>query len=141
MATTNFDAVAATTFTGNVTGSVTGNVTGNTTGTQIGGQKDAQAIITGDGAITIAPGTVILTKATAAAITIAAPTAVTHDGFIIRIYSDTAAAHVITSGVVGFDLKGSSGTLTCAIAKGSCAVLEARNGQWMVLSVKGVTVA
>lgn len=128
-------------ITGNVTGNITGNVTGNVTGTLIGGQQDTVAVITGDGAITIAPSTVALTKGSAAAITLAAPTATTHDGYLIRVYSETAFQHVITSGVDGFNAKGSSGTITLGGAAGDAATLVARNGHWWVIGAVNAVVA
>lgn len=129
MANTNFDAVVATTLTGNLVG------------TAIGGQQDTVTVLTGDGAVAVAPGSTHLTKGSAAAITIAAPTASTHDGYIVRITSETAFAHVITQGTVGFNGKGASGTITFADSKGSSVTLEARNGNWWVISNIGGTVA
>lgn len=133
MANTNFDAVVATTF--------TGAFVGNTTGTLIGGQQDALTVISGDGAVAVAPGATALTKASAAAITIAAPTVTTHDGYMVRIYSETAQAHVITCSTDGFNSKGSSGTITFSAAKGNAVLLIARNGHWWVVSNIGGTVA
>lgn len=121
--------------------SVTGTLTGDSAGTHVGGQQDAVTVITGDGAITIAPGTVALTKGSAAAITLAAPTAGTHDGIIIRIYSETAFQHVITGSVDGFNAKGSSGTITLGGAKGDSVTLIARNGHWWTLAKVNATVA
>lgn len=145
MGNTNFDAVVANTFTGNlvgnITGNITGNVTGNLTGVHTGGQILVPTLVTADGAITVTPSYLVITKGSAAALTIAAPTAVTHDGYVIDIYSETAFAHVVTQGTVGFDLKGSSGTLTWAAAKGGHVRIVARNGQWQVHSVRGVTIA
>lgn len=141
MANTNFDAVVATTFTGAVVGNITGNVAGNVTGTLIGGQQDGVTVISGDGAITVAPGTIALTKGSAAAITIVAPTDTTHDGYLIRVYSETAQAHVITCATDGFNSKGSSGTVTFSAAKGNTVVLLARNGHWWVVNNIGGTVA
>jgi len=122
-------------------GGFIGNVTGNVTGTHIGGQQDSVTVISGDGAVAVAPGTTALTKGSAAAITIAAPTATTHDGYLVRIYSETAFAHVITSGVRGFNGKASSGTVTFSAAKGNTVVLVARNGDWWVVTNIGGTVA
>lgn len=93
-----------------------------------------------NGAITIAAGTVTITKATAAAVTIDAPPT-TMNGAVLVIASDTAAAHVITSPTVGFNKKGSSGTLTFAATIGVTAVLVARNGQWLAAPMPSVTIA
>jgi hypothetical protein len=105
------------------------------------GVKMPTTVISGDGAITISPGIIALTKGTAAAITIAAPTAVTHDGYLIWVYTETAAAHVITCATVGFNLKGSSGTVTFTAAIGNAVLLCARNGNWIALTKTGVTLA
>src|SRR5262249_35010786 len=75
--------------------------------------RESLQVISGDGAITILEGTVVLSKGTAAAITLAAPTAGAQsaggdDGKVLRVVSTTAAAHVITSGTDGFNAKGSS---------------------------------
>jgi hypothetical protein len=111
------------------------------TGTHIGGQQDTCVVITGDGAITIAPSSVFLSKGSAAAITLAAPTSVTHDGYIIRIVATSAFAHVITSGVDGFNAKGSSGTITLGGAIGDSATLIAKAGHWYTLGKVNATVA
>lgn len=105
------------------------------------GSKLPVAVITGDGAISITPGVVALTKGSAAAITLAAPTATTHDGYQINVYSETAFAHVITGSVDGFNAKGSSGTVTLGGAKGDGATFTARNGHWWVTSKINATVA
>jgi hypothetical protein len=126
-------------ITGDVAGNVTGNVTGNVAGTLTGGQKDAITVITGDGAVAVAPGSTHLTKGSAAAITIAAPTVTTHDGYIVRITSETSFAHVITC-PVGFNGKGSSGTITFAASPAS-VTLEARNAKWWVISNIAGTIA
>lgn len=142
MATTNLDSLSLS-GTLAVTGAITatGGVTGGVTGTLVGGVQLPVAVITGDGAITITPGSVHFTKAGAGAITIAAPTAVTHDGYVLVLVAGTAQAHVVTSATVGFNAKGSSGTLTFGGAIGDSAVIIARNGNWYVVSVKGVTIA
>lgn len=98
-------------------------------------------VISGDGAITIANSTVYLTKGSAAAITIAAPTAGTHDGLEIWVIAGSAQAHVITCSTVGFNAKGSSGTVTYTAAIGNAVVLKAYNGNWYTPVKTGVTVA
>jgi hypothetical protein len=137
-------------LTGNVTGNVTGNLTGNSTGTHTGNVVGGAAVkvdssmtqnISADGAITILNGDVYITKGSAAAITIAAPAAGTDDDKFLFINSETAFAHVITCASVGFNGKGSSGTLTFGAAKGNSVVLKARNGHWWVFAPNGVTPA
>lgn len=98
-------------------------------------------VITGDGAITAKGGNVLLTKGSAAAITLAAPTAGADDGKELSIVGTTAFAHVITSGVDGFNAKGSSGTITFAASKGSSQTLVAYNGHWYTLGGVGSTIA
>jgi hypothetical protein len=93
-----------------------------------------------DGALAVAPSTVIVTKSTAAALTLAAPVAGTDDGKIIRVVSATAAAHVIT-GAVGFNGKNASGTATLGAVKGNSVSLLAYNGQWYVFTNIGATLA
>lgn len=98
--------------------------------------------ITGDGAITIAArGKVLLSKGSAAAITIAAPTAVTHDGWVINVIATSAQAHVITCATDGFNAKGSSGTLTFGGAKGDSVTLVADTGHWYATGRVNVTPA
>jgi len=98
--------------------------------------------ISGDGAITIASGVVALTKGSAAAITLAAPTAA-QAGTQITVIAGSAWAHVITAtgllddGVTG----GSKNTATFAAFVGSAITLLAYNLKWVVVSKNLVTVA
>lgn len=121
----------------NVTGAVTG---ASFTGTLLGAQKDTLNVYSGDGAITVAPQTAALTKGTAGAYTLAAPTATTHDGYIIRLFSTTAAAHVVTfaSGKIN---GGSNVTITLGGAIGDGATLVAYNGVWWTTAKINATVA
>lgn len=135
-------------FTGNLVGNVTGNSTGTHTGPVVGdvtgnanGAAFGQQVITGDSAITLKTGHVAITKGSAAAITIAAPTAGTDDGKVLMIVAETAFAHVVTCSSNGFDDKGASGTLTWTAAKGNSVILIARNGRWWVCAPRGVAVA
>ena len=99
-------------------------------------------VITGDGAITIANSTVVLTKGSAAAITLAAPTAA-QAGTTIQIIAGSAFAHVVTAtgliddGVTG----GGKNTATFAAFVGAAITLYAYNLHWVVLSKNVVTVA
>lgn len=94
------------------------------------------------GAISIAPGTVTLTKAGVAAMTLAAPT-VAQEGLIIRVVSQTANAHTITAtgliddGVTG----GSKTTATFAAFAGASIELMASNLKWAVISKNVVTIS
>ena len=144
----------AITATGGVVGNVTGNVSG-TAGSATGNAATATLatdaapvapqVISGDGAITI-PATgryaqVFLTKGSAAAITLAAPAAGTDDGKEILVYSESAQAHQVTCSTVGFNAKGSSGTMTNAVAADNYFKVVARNGHWRVISNVGYTKA
>lgn len=98
--------------------------------------------ITGDGAITIASRTrVFLSKGSAGAITLAAPTSGTHDGYEVVVVAISAQAHVITGGVDGFNAKGASGTATFGGAIGDSVTFVARGGHWYTTSLINVTIA
>jgi len=96
---------------------------------------------TADGAITIQTGTVVITKATAAALTLGTPT-VAQNGTIIRIISATAAAHTVTAATIGFnaaDADGDVATFGAAIGNGMTVI--AYGGEWLVLTNVNVTFA
>jgi hypothetical protein len=97
--------------------------------------------ITGDGAITIQNAYVVLSKGSAGAITLAAPTSGTHDGLVIEVIAISAQAHVITGSVDGFNAKGSSGTATFGGAIGYSVRFRANGGHWYVVSKVNVTIA
>lgn len=86
--------------------------------------------------------TYILAKATAAAITLGAPS-VAQDGLTLAFISATAAAHVVTAtglfddGVTG----GSKNAATFAAFIGATMIIQANRGKWAVVSLKGVAVA
>lgn len=105
-----------------------------------GGIGAIQAI-TGDGAVTIQTGVVLLSKAGAGAITLAAPTATTHDYIEIEVIAISTQAHVITGSVDGFNAKGSSGTITFGGAIGDSVRLRAYQGHWYTIAKVNVTVA
>lgn len=95
-----------------------------------------------DGAIAITNGTAVLTKGSAGAYTLAAPTAA-QAGTRLRIISQTDFAHVITAtnliddGVTG----GAKDTATFAAFAGAAIELEAVNLKWAVVGKNAVTVA
>lgn len=97
-------------------------------------------VLAADGAITIRDGLVILSKGSAGAYTITAPT-VAEDGKQLVIVTTTAQAHVITSATVGFNAKGSSGTATYTAAIGNSVTLDAYNGNWYASVKTGVALA
>lgn len=98
-----------------------------------------------DGAITIpdqGKKLVVITKATAAALTVAAPTATAHDGVEIVVTSTTAAAHTVTATTIGFNAGNAAtdvGTFGAAIGNGLTFV--AYQGEWYVTGNINVTLA
>lgn len=101
-------------------------------------------VISGDGAVTIPTGPIgrsVITKGSALAGTLAAPTSGTDDFKILEIVSTTAAAHVITCASVGFNAKGSSGTATYTAAIGNALRLMAYAGNWYSEDKINVTLA
>ena len=108
-----------------------------------------QSLISADGAAGIALNnfvdTYFITKGTAAAITLAAPTAGLprkggHDGMRITFVSTTAAAHTVTNSSPGFNNNGGSSDVgTFGVAIGNGFTVEAYNGAWYVVSSVNVT--
>lgn len=100
-------------------------------------------VASANGAVTIpARGRklVIITKGTAAALTLAAPTATTHDGVEIVFVSTTAAAHTVTATTIGFnagDAASDVGTFGGAIGDGLACV--AYQGEWYTTNNVNVT--
>ena len=95
-----------------------------------------------NGAIAIRSHTAVITKGTAAAMTLAAPTATTHDGVIVNIISTKAAAHTVTATTIGFnagDATSDVGTFAAAIGNGMTVL--AYQGEWYVLNNTNVTLA
>lgn len=90
-----------------------------------------------DGAIAIPnhDQTILLNKATAAALTLAAPT-VGQNGLKLTFVNQTAAAHVITATSLLADAVTGSPhtTATFAAFKGSSLTLKAANGLWSVVA-------
>lgn len=101
--------------------------------------KEPVEVASGDGAIaSVAGGRVHITKATAAALTLAVPYA---DGCELTIISETAAAHTVThtpgfgGGTTSRDVATFGGAISDNI------VLVSRNGVWWVKSTRNVTIA
>lgn len=92
-------------------------------------QHDTQ-VLSAAGAITIKSGIVIITASSAAALTLAAPTAGTDDGKVLIIDSTTAQAHTVTiaNGLRGAGAGADVGTFGGAIGDG--VALYAYNGAW-----------
>jgi len=96
--------------------------------------------VTADGAVSPSvQATYNVTKAGVAAMTLAAPTAVTHDGQIIRIFSATANAHTLTATNLLETGTANVSVATFAAQLGAGLTLMARNAKWVVLSSVGVT--
>jgi hypothetical protein len=114
--------------------------------TNIGKLDRSLEVIPGDGTVQTKDGDVILSKATAAAISLPAPTAGAasaggDDGKIVRFISTTAAPHVITCPTRGFNKKGSSGTATMTAAIGNSCSFEAYAGDWYNGALINTTIA
>lgn len=103
-----------------------------------GGPQPTIAAKATDGAISSAPGTIVITKGSAlGSSTLATPTTTTHDGYILRIVSSTAYAHVIScaSGKVN---GGTTTTITfTSAAIGDSVTLVAYQGTWYVIGSRG----
>lgn len=108
---------------------------------------DARAAVEVDaasGAIAIKSGTVFLTKAGVAAMTLALPTAGLpsaggDDGKTLRIVGVTAQAHTVTTPAAG--VNGANTTLTWTAAAGNSVELIAYNGSWYTATKTGVAVS
>ncbi len=90
------------------------------------------------GAVTLRPGTVVVTKASAAALTIVDPTTGPMDGLEMDFLSVTAAAHTLIA-PSGFNASGT--TATFAASKGSGLKMMAFAGKWYVKSSVGITLS
>lgn len=96
----------------------------------VGSVQLPMQVAAANGAITIKSGIVVITKGSAAALTLAAPTAGTDDGKVLHIDSLTANAHTVTlaGGLRGGGAGADVGTFGAAIGNG--IVLYAYNGAW-----------
>lgn len=109
-----------------------------------GPQQDVIAqSISADGAITAKSGTVLITKTTALAGTLAAPTPGVDDGKILAIIDDSNHAHVVTvaSGFNNSPSTANTATYGGTAVGGGSMVLEAYNGTWLTRSLTGVTLS
>ena len=121
---------------------LTAPVIGVATGTSLtltAGVTEGVTTISGDGAVTLASGTVVLTKGSAAAITVAAPSS--QDGTKIRIISNSDYAHVVTfTGSTLLDgTTGANLTVTMTAFKGSAIEVVAVGTKWLLVSSSNVT--
>lgn len=102
-------------------------------------------VLADDGAITIPEQgrkVVFLTKGTASAITVAAPTATVHDGVEIVVISTTAAAHTVTATTIGFNAgNAASDVATLGAAIGNGLAFVAYQGEWYTINNINATLA
>jgi hypothetical protein len=105
-------------------------------------QAGLDEVITGDGAITVSDGagrTVVLTKGSAAAITLAAPN---RNGQVIRVVSASNFAHVVTAtGLIHDGTTGAHNTATFAAFAGASITLYGYVGKWYTVATIGQTIA
>ena len=100
---------------------------------------DYVAVASGDGAITIQTGTVVITKGTAAALTLGTPTTA-QNGTTIRFIATTAAAHTVAAATIGFNAgDDAKDVATFGGAIGDNFTVMAYGGEWLVLSATNVT--
>lgn len=96
-------------------------------------------LLTTNGALAVASGNYVITKAGVLADTLGAPTAGIQDGALIIITSSTANAHTLTAtGLLGTGTA-SVNVATFAAQLGSGLTLMAYQGKWLVLSAVGIT--
>ena len=101
--------------------------------------SDAAALVDGAVATPASSNLVRITKASAAALTLAAPSA-DQDGKTLTIVSTTAFAHTVTQAAPGFNGGGGgSDVATFAAAVGNSISLVASGGVWYVTNLQGVT--
>jgi hypothetical protein len=115
----------------------------NGTGTLSGALQDNLQIASGDGAIT-AFGRVLITKVTAAALTLAvpvagAPSAGGQDGSVLSVTDTTGHAHTVTTPANG--IVGSKHIATFGGTANNTLVLVAYNGIWYVVALGGSTIS
>ena len=108
-----------------------------------GAEPDTVNLVTADGAITIPSRdtTFLITKAGVAAMTLADPTATTHDGLTLTFIAGTANAHTLdNSAGSGFNGAGAGSDVgTFGGAKGDNIVIMAYGGDWLKVSAVNVT--
>lgn len=105
------------------------------------GILEAVTVTADDGAVTITPSTVVITKAGVCALTLGTPTAA-QNGTVIRFVSTTANAHTVTAATIGFNA-GNAGAdvATFGGAIGDGFAVLAYGGEWYIISNINVTLA
>lgn len=101
--------------------------------------QDTCTALAASGAIGLKLGTLYITKAGVAALTLAAPVVGTDDGKVLYIVDTTGHAHTVTSPADG--INGVDDTLTFNGTKGSGCVLEAIQGVWYTRGLQGVALS
>lgn len=94
-------------------------------------------------ALSVSSGNYYVTKGTAAALTLAAPTAGVQDGMLIKITSTTAAAHTLVATTL-IESGGSGSPYTTATFGafiGSSITLRAYGGVWYVVTSSSITLS
>lgn len=94
-----------------------------------GAQQDAVSAALVNGVIPVASRSIFITKGSAAALTLAAPTVTTDDGKLIRVFATTAFAHTVTT--PASKINGSLHLATFANV-GDGITFEAYQGVWYV---------
>lgn len=106
----------------------------------MGSSQAAITAITASGAIAPGtPATYVITKAGVAAMTIAAPTATTHDGVLITVTSFTANAHTVTATGLLYTGGAATDVATFNAQKGASLKLMAYQAKLIVLDANGVS--
>lgn len=105
-------------------------------------ERPARTDVSASGAVPIADGVVVITKAGVAALTLAAPTAA-QDRTIMRFVSQTANAHTLTAtGLIQDGVTGGAKNLgTFAAFAGASLTLIALDLEWHVLAKNAVTIS
>lgn len=120
----------------NLAADITGNLPVANGGT---GETVLGAAYNVDAEITTRNGSVVLTKGSAAAMTLAAPTVTTDDFKKLHIVAATAFAHLVTNTTPGFNGAGASKDVaTFGGAVGDSMIIMAYQGVWLVLNLTNV---
>lgn len=100
-------------------------------------------LLSGSGAVPAhAAQRYIITLASAASLTLVAPTVTTDDGNTVTIISDTAFAHTLTAtNLFNSGVSAAVNLATFAAFKGATIVLMAYQGRWDVVSLNGVVMS
>lgn len=127
--------------TGNLTGDMTGNLTGDVTGDVTGAIQNAvDTSGTAAGTIAAASKVVVVGGGGSVGLTLAQPTAGTHDGMTITFVALDAETHTINPGTIGFNA-GNDSVATFGGAIGDGFTVVAYDGEWYTTENINVTFA